>query len=97
MTAEAEFLLGEEGNAANYLIPIAALAAADQSGLPIGLSSHVYVFDTASSSVQKRPVMARPGTGRFVEVYEGLEPGEVIAAAGVSFLSDGLKVKLLSE
>ena len=97
MTAEAEFLLGGEDSVANFLIPIAALAAANQSDQPIGLSSHVYVFDAVNSVVQERPVKVRAGTGRYVEVYDGLQPGEVIAAAGVSFLSDGLKVKLLNE
>ena len=97
MTAEAEFLLGTEDDLANFLIPIDAVAAGDRSGQPIGLSSHVFVFDPENSTVQRRPVKISAGTGRFVEVQEGLDSGDVIAAAGVSFLSDGLKVKLLEE
>ncbi len=30
-------------------------------------------------------------------VYEGLNPGDVIAVAGVSFLAEGMKVKLMQE
>ncbi|NNE86314.1 MAG: efflux RND transporter periplasmic adaptor subunit [Alphaproteobacteria bacterium] len=97
MTAEVEFLLGIEDTASNFLIPIDAVAAGSQSGQPINLSSYVFVFDAANSTVQKRAIKIGPGTGSFVEVQEGVEPGDVIAAAGVSFLSDGLKVKLLSE
>jgi len=30
-------------------------------------------------------------------VYEGLAAGDIIAVAGVSFLADGLKVKLMEQ
>ena len=33
----------------------------------------------------------------MVVVLEGVSPGDILAAAGVSFLSDGMKVKLMAD
>jgi multidrug efflux pump subunit AcrA (membrane-fusion protein) len=36
-------------------------------------------------------------TGSEIEIVEGLEPGDRIAVAGVSFLRDGMKVRDLGD
>ncbi len=97
MTAEIEFRIGEEEGEDSFLIPISALTARAGPEDTIGDSSDVYVFDTEASTVVRRPVKIRAGTGDLVEVYEGLQAGDIIAVAGTSYLSDGRKVKLLQN
>ena len=55
----------------------------------------VYVFDPETETVKKRIVtMAGIRENQFL-VIEGLAPGDRVASAGVSFLSDGMQVKLV--
>ena len=85
--------------ATGYLIPISA-AIADK---PIPQRTRptdptpldVYVFDAKTSSVKRRTVtMAGIRENQFL-VVKGLQPGERVAIAGVSFLREGMPVKLL--
>lgn len=46
---------------------------------------------------KRRPVKLGAATGDRIEVIEGLQPGDRIAIAGVSFLSDGQKVRDLGN
>jgi multidrug efflux pump subunit AcrA (membrane-fusion protein) len=55
----------------------------------------VYVYDAASQSVVARPVTVSEVRGNEVIVSKGLSAGDRVAAAGVSYLRDGMKVKLL--
>ena len=55
----------------------------------------VFVYDRASSTVQKRPVRLGGVRDNDVAILEGLEEGQIIATAGVSFLRDGQEVTLL--
>jgi RND family efflux transporter MFP subunit len=97
MTAEIQFVIGGEQGEDSFLIPIAALTARAGPEDSLAQASSVFVFDPETSTVDRRPVKARAGTGNLVEVFEGLEAGDVIAIAGVSYLSDGRKVKLLQN
>jgi multidrug efflux system membrane fusion protein len=47
--------------------------------------------------LEKRLVQTESILNNEVLVSVGLEPGEIIAIAGVSFLRDGLSVKLLDK
>jgi RND family efflux transporter MFP subunit len=47
--------------------------------------------------VSRRPVKLGSATGGRVEIVEGLQPGERIAVAGVTFLRDGMKVRDLGD
>ena len=59
-----------------------------------GEKKYVWVVDAASQTVSRREVeVGAAGTGG-VSVLSGLEPGEVIATAGVHYLQDGQKVKV---
>lgn len=91
MTAEVSLLLGDAGLAAAYLVPISAIAPGEEPG-----RGYVFVFDPASSSVRKTPVRGGGVRDDSVVITEGIEAGAVIAIAGVSFLRDGQKVKLLA-
>jgi multidrug efflux system membrane fusion protein len=95
MTAEVTFsvarqdssLSGREG----LLIPLAAAHAEPND------SFSVFVFDAESSTVSKRAIRTSGVADNDIAVFEGLEEGDIIATAGVSFLSDGQRVTLLED
>ncbi len=101
MTASVEFSFDAylEGQTV-YLIPLSAIA------IDVGLvSDHTYhatevpvfVFDEAAGRVRVRKVRIGGLRGSQLEVYEGLEPGEKVISAGVSFLRDGMEAELWSK
>jgi membrane fusion protein, multidrug efflux system len=47
--------------------------------------------------VSRRPVKIGEATGGQLEIVEGLQPGDRIAVAGVTFLRDGMKVRDLGD
>lgn len=51
----------------------------------------------ADNTVARRPVTLGTAVGGQIEIVEGLEPGERIAVAGVSFLRDGMEVRDLGD
>ncbi len=57
----------------------------------------VYVFDPDSGTVKKRVVMIAGVRENSLLVVEGLKTGERVVVAGVSFLRDGQRVKLLPD
>jgi RND family efflux transporter MFP subunit len=90
MTAEVALLVNREVQAQSYLVPLAAFAGgtSDRTGF-------VYLFDTESSTVRKTTVDVRGASGNSIAV-EGISPGDMLVVAGVSFLTDGQKVRLLT-
>jgi RND family efflux transporter MFP subunit len=92
MTAEASLLLGGEDDETTYLIPFSAIAPGEESG-----RGYVFVFDQTSSTVTRRPVRGAGVRDNRVLISEGIAAGDIVAVAGVSFLRDGQKVKLLSN
>lgn len=84
---------------AGFLIPITA--AVTEKPIPEGAGPNtptpleVYVFDPASSTVKRRAVMMAGIRENRLLVIDGLEAGERVASAGVSFLRDGMMVKLI--
>ncbi len=91
MTAEVALILGEAGGGTSYLVPVSAIAAGDAPG-----EGFVFVFDPQSSTVKKTAISGRGVQDNRVFITEGIAPGDVIAVAGVSFLRDGQKVKLMA-
>lgn len=59
--------------------------------------TEVYVFDEASSTVKKRQILIGGIRENQFIAIEGVSAGERVASAGVSFLRDGQKVKLLPD
>jgi RND family efflux transporter MFP subunit len=92
MTADVSLLLGESGGSTSYLVPVSAIAAGDEPG-----QGYIFVFDQASSTVKKMAISAKGVQDNRVNIIEGVAPGDVIAVAGVSFLRDGQKVKLMTQ
>ncbi len=92
MTTEVTILLKQEGTASSYLIPIAAIAPGDGPG-----QGYVFIFDEKDGTVKRTPIKGRGATDNFAHVYEGVKAGDIVASAGVTFLIDGQKVKLMRE
>ena len=95
MTAEVDFTFtgsgrtGYKGLTVN--VPVTALLA--------GLEQKVYVFvyNPKQQRVIKREVQTENMMNNRIYISAGLQPGEIIAIAGVSFLRDGQKVTLLDK
>ena len=92
MTTEVSILLKQEGTASAYLVPLAAIAPGDRPG-----QGYVFVFDAATQTVKKNLIKGKGATDNFAHVFEGVKVGDVVAAAGVTFLGDGQKVKLMQR
>ena len=60
-------------------------------------SGYVYIFDQTTSSVKRRKIIIAGIRENSLIVIEGLKHGDRVASAGVSFLRDGQKVKLLPD
>ena len=90
MTAEAALLLGGEEEATSYLVPVSAIAPGKEPRV-----GYIFVFDADSSTVHQVEVRSEGVRDNQVVISEGLEGGDIIAVAGVSFLSDGQRVKLM--
>ncbi|WP_160175180.1 efflux RND transporter periplasmic adaptor subunit [Ruegeria halocynthiae] len=100
MAAEAslEITLSE---APGYSIPLSALAESskfEQGALETDpVSAEVYVFDESESTVKKHKILIVGVRDNKLLVSEGLEPGMRVASAGVPFLREGMRVKLLAD
>ena len=57
----------------------------------------VYVYDPGTETVNQRQISVAGVRENSIIVVGGLELGERVASAGVSFLRDGQKVKLLAD
>jgi RND family efflux transporter MFP subunit len=93
LSAEVLFSYGGEGEAVVYLIPAVAIAPPESSAE----DGFVFVYQPETSTVKKTAIKVRGIQGNQVEIIQGLKPGDIIATAGVHFLYDGQKVKLLEE
>ncbi len=58
-----------------------------------GDQKYVWVVDRESMIVTRRNITVEDGIGTYLNVSSGLELGETIVAAGVSLLSEGMKVR----
>ena len=93
MSAQVNLLLSREDEESGYLIPISSLSPGDE-----GARGYVFVFDPETSTLKRTPVKRRAGlVDNNVAVEEGVKPGDIIVVAGVSFLENGQKVKLMER
>jgi RND family efflux transporter MFP subunit len=90
MTAEANLIVKAETRKPGYLVPFQALLPAPEAD-----RGFAFVYDPQTSTVKKTAVSSRGLEDKEVIIYEGLAAGDIIAVAGVSFLADGMKVKLM--
>jgi RND family efflux transporter MFP subunit len=90
MTAEATLTVKAENQKPGFIVPFQALLPAPEAN-----RGFAFVYEPKTSTVKKTAVSSRGSENKEVIIYEGLASGDVIAVAGVSFLADGMKVKLL--
>ncbi len=91
MTAEVTIVLRDADQDAAYMVPLVAIAPGEEPR-----QGYVFVYDVKASTVQRTLVRGRGATDNMVAIYEGVQPGDIVAVAGVSFLTDGQKVKLMN-
>ena len=92
MTAEANLTIRDENQQTGFIIPIQAI-------LPVqdARQGYAFVYDPQTSKVKKTLIHVRGSKHDQAIVREGLKDGDIIAVAGVSFLADGMKVKLMKQ
>lgn len=90
MTAQVFFTF-EQKDAEGILIPNSAI------GVGIGEESYIFVYNTQSETLKKLTVKPFNITNNDVYVKAPLQDGDIIVTAGVAYLSDGQKVKLLEQ
>ena len=92
MTAQLQLSFTDDEISTAYLIPVHAFLPGMNTG-----ENHVYLFDAQTSSVRKTAVQTKGFQGNSVVVTDGISPGDILVVAGVSFLSDGQKVKPMPD
>jgi RND family efflux transporter MFP subunit len=76
-----------------YLVPLSVLVP--QGGKDLQRVGTVFVYDRASSTVKQRQITVGGVRDNQLVVTDGLQVGDLVASAGVSYLTAGQKVKLL--
>jgi RND family efflux transporter MFP subunit len=92
MTAEVSLVLKDDSQMTGYLVPIQAILPAKEAK-----QGYAFVYDPATSTVRKTQIQTLGAEQNMAIVSEGLSAGDIIAVAGVSFLADGMKVKLMEH
>lgn len=90
MTAELRLAIADAELQSAYLIPVQAFLPGIEKQ-----KHYVYLFDTESSTVRKTAVQTKGIQGNDVVIIGGIVPGDILVVAGVPFLRDGQKVKLM--
>ena len=81
------------GGKSGFLLPLSALAP--EGGKELQGTGTVFLYDRVSSTVKKHAVAVGGVRDNRLVVTEGVAAGDIVASAGVSYLVDGQKVKLL--
>ena len=92
MTSEANLFIQDENQQPGYLVPLQAILPVEDAK-----QGHAFVYDPKTSTVKKTLIHVNGSQHDQAIVSEGLAAGDIIAVAGVSFLADGLKVRLMKQ
>jgi RND family efflux transporter MFP subunit len=92
MTARVTLMLSRDDEKAAYRVPLSAIAQRGDS-----TKGFVFIYDSQTSTVKKTRIEAGSVRGNDAVITEGVKAGDIIAAAGVSFLEDGQEVKLMEQ
>ncbi len=92
MTAEANLSIEDKEQQPGFLVPFKAILPSSEAR-----RGHAFVYNPETSTVKKTPIRHGGIQEGQAIIYEGLAAGDIIAVAGVSFLADGLKVKLMEQ
>ena len=80
--------VGQEG----VEIPVSATFSTGESD-----KTYVWVIDVNTNTVAKREITTGALTDHGIRITQGLSPGEWIATAGVNYLSENQKIKILEK
>lgn len=80
-----------------FEIPLTAIIRDGQAPEVSEDMMSLYVFDEATSTVSRRDVTVGGIRENAIIVLDGIDVGDRVASAGVSFLKDGQTVRLLDE
>ncbi len=93
MAVETSVVLSVDDGPRGFLVPIVAIAQGDDKA-----RGYVFKYDKTAGMVRKTPVRGEgTATGNLISITEGVDAGDIIAGAGVSFLRDEQRVKLVGE
>ena len=92
MSAEAILAIKDENRENGFIVPLQALLPAPEEN-----QAYVFVYDSQTSTLKKTLVRFHGMEDKKAIVEEGLTAGDTIALAGVSFLADGMTVKLMKQ
>ena len=92
MTARVTLELSGEDEKAAYRVPLSAIAQRGDT-----TKGFVFIYDPQNSTVMKKQITGSSVRGNDVVITDGVKAGDIIAVAGVSFLEDGQKVKLMER
>jgi len=90
MTARVTLVLAGDDEKAAYLVPISAIAQRGDTK-----KGFVFIYDPRTSTVKKTQIEGGSVRDNNVVIKGGVKDGDIVAVAGVSFLEDGQKVKLM--
>lgn len=90
MTAEVSLVVSGSQAETTFFVPLSAIAAGDGPG-----EGFVFVFDPGTSTVRRTLVRSPGALIENMVAVSGLNVGDIVADAGVSFLVDGQKVRLM--
>ena len=77
---------------AGIQVPVAAIFSPDDIS-----KTYVWIIDEQSKTVTRKEVSTGQLADTGIFVQEGLKPGDLIAIAGVNYLSEGMEVRILEE
>lgn len=79
------------GQQAAHIVPVESVFSEPNQSLKD--NAYVWVYNNETQTVQKQAVMVGKLHQHGIEVTDGLEKGQIIVAAGVHHLEEGLKVR----
>ncbi|MGD8912632.1 MAG: efflux RND transporter periplasmic adaptor subunit [Candidatus Thiodiazotropha sp.] len=92
MSAEVAINVADEQMQGGFLLPASAILPDPNKAL-----HYVFVYDNESGTVRKTAVTTSGGRDQKALIIAGVNKGDIVAIAGASFLSDGMRVRLLSD
>ena len=90
MTARVFLELMDSDAETAYLVPVSAIGQRGER-----TKGFIFVYDPSTSTVKKTPIEGSSVRENDAVIVGGVKAGDIIAVAGVSFLEDGQKVKLM--
>lgn len=101
IAADVEVTISLVDQAGGFLVPLSSLlmTSGGLENLPNGpgslVSAELFLYEAESSRVVKRMVQLEGIRGNKAIVTQGVKQGDIVASAGISYLKDGQKVRLL--